>query len=409
MIISLFFKYVRKISKEMNKIQTFEELGVIPPILRALKDEHIKEPTEIQIKAIPLAVSNKDIIAGSATGSGKTLAFAATIIKNCEHGKGIQALVLSPTRELAVQVTQAIRKFSKYRKLNIVDVYGGVSFENQARKLVRADVVVATPGRLLDHARRSTINLKKVKILTIDEADRMFDMGFIKDIKSIISLCPRDRQTLLFSATISHDVTRLSRQYMRHAQKISATAFVDPKLLKQIYYDVESREKISLLSHLLKQDHSGLVMVFCNTKSTVNFVVENLRNQNIKVHGMHGGFSQSKRTSALESFHKEHIKVLVCTDVAARGLDIKGVSHIYNYDIPKETKSYIHRIGRTARAGKDGIAVNLLCRVNHVDFGKILKFYDVYIEKMEKPNIKIIKTINKKVRSHRRRFSPRRH
>ncbi|MBU3904807.1 MAG: DEAD/DEAH box helicase [Nanoarchaeota archaeon] len=372
----------------MNK---FKNLGVIDDIIKSLKDHRIDEPTEIQIKAIPIVVAGHDLIAGSATGSGKTLAFAAAIIKTCERKQGLQALVLTPTRELAVQVSKALHDFSKYKQLKVTDVYGGVSFESQVKRIQVADVVVATPGRLLDHVEKRTINLSDIKVLVIDEADRMFDMGFIKDIRRIIDKCPTKRQTLLFSATITDEVSYLSKKYMHNPQRVSAEEFVDPKKLKQVYYDTTDNMKISLLVHLLKKDHSGTIMVFCNTKSAVNFVARNLKNQGIMAQAIHGGFTQAKRSTSLENFQSQKVKILVCTDVAARGLDIKGVSHVYNYNIPKETKQYVHRIGRTARAGKNGIAVNLLVKAEHFDFGRILKFYKVDIEKMETPEIDVIK------------------
>ncbi len=334
-----------------------------------------------------------DLIAGSATGSGKTLVFGAAIIKKCRKGSGIQSLVITPTRELADQVSKALRQFSVYKKLNVVDVYGGVSIERQINRMGNADVVVATPGRLLDHIKRRTIDLTKIKILVIDEADRMFDMGFIDDIKRIIRKCPEKRQTLLFSATITKEVSYLSRRYMKNPKEVSAKSYVDPKKLEQIYYDVNEKLRISLLVHLLKKDHSGLVMVFCNTKKRVDFVDINLRNQGILSEAIHGGFGQGKRSSTLESFHSKKIKVLVCTDVAARGLDIKGVSHVYNYDIPVESKQYIHRIGRTARAGKEGMAINLLSREQHTDFSKLLKHYKIEIKKQVTPKVNRIKII----------------
>ena len=389
----------------MNK---FRELGATEHLLKALKDKKIEEPTEIQTKAIPLAVAGKDIIAGSATGSGKTLAFASSIVKNCRKGSGIQALIITPTRELCVQVSDALKDFSKYKKLAIVDVYGGVSLERQVVKLRRAEAVVATPGRLLDHIKRNTIDLTKIKILVIDEADRMFDMGFIDDVKKIIRKCPQKRQTLLFSATITREVSFISRKYMRNPVKVSAKSYVDPRKLKQIYYNINEKIKISLLAHFLKKEHPGLVMVFCNTKKNVDFVTNNLKNQGIKAQAIHGGFAQGKRSLTLRFFHEERIKVLVCTDVAARGLDIKGVSHVYNYDIPRESKQYIHRIGRTARAGKKGKAINLLSKQQHPDFTRLLKFYNVDIEKQETPKFEIIKLVFPKKRTQRFQKRPQR-
>jgi ATP-dependent RNA helicase DeaD len=356
----------------------FSELGIIEPILKSIEFD---EPTDIQEKTIPLILEGKDVIAGSATGSGKTLVFASGIIQNVERGRGIQALILTPTRELANQIMKDLIGFSRHKPLNIVSVYGGVSINPQIQGLRVADVVVGTPGRLLDHMERNTINLSKVKILVLDEADRMLDMGFIDSVKQIISQCPKERQTLLFSATISSDIKHLAHNYMNNPIKISVDIFVDPKLLKQVYFDVEDNMKFSLLLHLLKTEPSGLVMVFCNTQRATDFVARHLSKNGVNALAIHGGFSQAKRNQTMMQFHRGKFSVLVCTDVASRGLDIKEVSHIYNYDIPKDPKDYIHRIGRTARAGKEGIAINILSSRDHDSFSALLRTNDVAIKK----------------------------
>ncbi|MFZ3170332.1 MAG: DEAD/DEAH box helicase [Candidatus Methanoperedens sp.] len=347
--------------------------------MRSIRDERFESPSEIQEKSIPLIIEGKDVIAGSATGSGKTLAFAAGILKNAEKGRGIQALVLTPTRELAEQVAQALSKFSKYKPLEIIAVYGGVGINPQIRGLKTADVVVGTPGRLLDHIARNTLRLGKVRTLVLDEADRMFDMGFKDDVEKIIRKCPQERQTLLFSATINKEVVQLSRRYMHEPLQVSVDSFVDPKKLVQTYYDVADEQKFSLLLHLLKNENSDLVMVFCNTKRNTDKVTKNLRFSGIDALAIHGGLTQYKRNDVMQQFHTGKFCVLVCTDVAARGLDIHGVSHVYNYDIPRESKQYIHRIGRTARAGAEGKAINILSRTDYDNFGRVLKENDVEI------------------------------
>jgi ATP-dependent RNA helicase DeaD len=365
----------------------FKKLGVSEPILKSLEEKHIETPTEIQAKTIPLILQGKDVIAGSATGSGKTLAFGAGIIQNCEKGKGIQALVLTPTRELAEQVKDALKQFSKHHNLKVCVIYGGVSINPQMDNLRKADIVVGTPGRILDHMERRTINLSKIKTLVLDEADRMLDMGFIDDVRKIISQCPRTRQTLLFSATIHSEVVSISQRYMDHPTKVEAENFVDPKKLKQVYYDVPRNIKIGLLVHLLKHESSGLVMVFCNTRRNVDFVSKNLKINGVEAQAIHGGFSQAKRSKTLGDFHSNKTQVMVCTDVAARGLDIPHVSHVYNYDLPVESKEYIHRIGRTARAGKEGIVINLLSEDSHDNFSRILNEIDVNIPKVNTPKV----------------------
>jgi len=360
-------------------MESFRNLGISEPVLRSIKDEKFESPSEIQEKSIPLILAGEDVIAGSATGSGKTLAFASGIIKSVEKGKGLQALILVPTRELAEQVAKALTKFSKYRPLGIIAVYGGVGINPQIQGLKTADVMVGTPGRILDHIGRNTIRLGRVKILVLDEADRMFDMGFKEDVEKIIRKCPQERQTLLFSATITKDVVKLSRSHMKDPLQVSVDSFVDPKKLVQTYYDVEDDLKFNLLVHLLKNEDSNLVMVFCNTKRNTDKVAKNLRMREIEAMAIHGGLTQGKRNNVMDRFHSGKAFVLVCTDVAARGLDIQGVSHVYNYDIPRESKQYIHRIGRTARAGAEGKAINILSSRDYENFSQVLKEYDVDI------------------------------
>ncbi|MBI5389757.1 DEAD/DEAH box helicase [Candidatus Woesearchaeota archaeon] len=351
---------------------------------------HFTEPSEIQEKSIPQVIAGKDVIAGSATGSGKTLAFGAGIIQNCIKGKGVQSLVLTPTRELAEQVAMALRQFSKYKPLNIAAVYGGVSINPQIDELTHTDVVVGTPGRILDHLERTTLSLRSVRILVLDEADRMLDMGFIEDVERIMSACPKERQTLLFSATVPPEIVALAQNYMHNPEEVSVTSFVDPQKLSQAYYDVQDNLKLSLLAHLLKQEHPGLVMVFCNTQNTTDFVANNLKAQGIDALPIHGGLSQAKRNSIIKQFHAQRVFALVCTDVAARGLDIPGVSHVYNFDIPKDSKQYIHRIGRTARAGNEGRAINLLANRDHDNYRRILRDYDITVTKEEMPKVERI-------------------
>lgn len=368
----------------------FRKLGIIEPIVKAIHEEGFEEPSEIQDKTIPLIIEGKDVIAGSATGSGKTLAFAAGIIQNSVKGKGIQALVLTPTRELTVQVTKELIKFSKYRHLEIAPVYGGVSISPQIDALGRADVVVGTPGRITDHIERRTIRLDKVKILVLDEADRMLDMGFIYYVERIIRQCPLKRQTLLFSATISQDISDIARKYMKDPVKASAETYVDPSKLKQVFYDVPDNIKFSLLVHLLKHEQSGLVMVFCNSRKTTDFVANNLKIAGIDAQPIHGGFPQGKRSRTMANFNSAKAHILVCTDVASRGLDIKGVSHIYNYDIPRDSKDYIHRIGRTARAGEEGKAISLVSQRDYENFSRVERDNSLRVERVEVPQVERI-------------------
>jgi ATP-dependent RNA helicase DeaD len=377
----------------LDKMKTFEELKLSEELLKVLHESGIQIPTEIQEKTIPLALAGRDIIGGSATGSGKTLAFASPILENLKQNDQIQALILTPTRELAEQVANSIKKFSRNKSLNITSIYGGVRIEPQIRNLARADVVVGTPGRILDHLQRGTLRLNEIKFLVLDEVDRMFDMGFYQDVERIIKQCPEKRQTMLFSATISADMDYLAKRYTKNAEEISVESYIDHSKLKQVYYDIDSRRKFSLLVYLLKKEEANLIMIFSNTKRNVDFVTENLNLHGINAKAIHGGMVQKKRTSVLRSFNDDGVKVLVCTDVASRGLDINGVSHIYNYDLPKTSNEYIHRIGRTARAGKEGKAISLLCSRDYENFGNILRddFLNISLENLPKFEIKQVR------------------
>ncbi|HJH31075.1 MAG TPA: DEAD/DEAH box helicase [Methanosarcinaceae archaeon] len=368
-------------------MEQFKKLGIIKPILRVIEEERFSEPTEIQEKSIPHIFNGRDVIAESATGSGKTLAFGARILQNIEKGEGIQSVVLTPTRELAEQVAKAIRLFGKYQHAKITAIYGGVPIGPQIKKLGRTEIVVGTPGRMLDHINRGTIDLDNVETFVLDEADTMLDMGFIDDVKKIIRACPTDKQLLLFSATISREVNRLAKKYMKDPVNVSVKAYVDSSKLTQIYYRTSNKMKFSLLLHLIKNEKSGLIMVFCNTQKNTDFIAKNLQKYDIAAVAIHGGLNQKRRTSIMNKFHSAKAYVLVCTDVAARGLDIPEVSHVYNYDIPNESKQYVHRIGRTARAGKEGKAISILSKRDYGYFDKVLKDNDVDITEEGMPTI----------------------
>jgi len=366
-------------------MKNFKELGLDKNLLKILKEIGFDEPTEIQEKVIPLALAGKDVIAESATGSGKTLAFGALIVEKIKNGEGLQVLILTPTRELAEQNSRYLKIYSKYSPLKIITVYGGVSLIPQIKDLEKADVVIGTPGRILDHISRKTINLSKIKILVLDEADRMLDMGFIHDVTDIIYNCPKNRQSLLFSATISDEIKRIAKRYMINPINVSAEAYVDASKLKQFFYDAPMNEKFSLLVHLLKEENSKLVMIFCNTKRTADFIGNNLKRYGFDALTLHGDLNQNQRKRILEYFHNSEKFILVCTDVAARGLDIKNVSHVYNYDSPKTSIEYIHRIGRTARAGKDGKAITLLSERDYDNFRRVSKDSSLTIEQIQLP------------------------
>jgi len=370
-------------------MNTFENFNLSNQLMTAINRFGFKEPTQIQQGTIPLVLQGQDVIGESATGSGKTLAFGAGIIERCDSNKGIQAIVLVPTRELAEQVKDEMIKISYNKTIRVLAVYGGVSINQQINELKRTNVVIATPGRLLDHLNRKTINMSKIKIFVLDEADRMIEMGFIEDVEKIIKSCPRDKQILLFSATMHEFAQKIARKYMHNPKIVHAKKMVDPTKLKQTYYNVPSNLKTELLVHLLKKETSNLAMVFCNTRRATDVVVRVLKSNGIKSSAIHGGLVQNKRLKIIDFFHQGKIQVLVCTDVAARGLNIEGITHIYNFDIPKEPNDYVHRIGRTARAGKEGVVINILAHRDYDSFSRLNETYrDFNIQKEERPFLK---------------------
>ncbi len=363
----------------------FEDLHLKPELLKAVQELEFTELTEIQEKSIPEIQAGKDVVGQSSTGSGKTAAFGLPILQKIEHGKGIQALILTPTRELCVQVTDALRSFAKYTGISVASVFGGVSLEPQVNALRNADFVVGTPGRILDHTERRTINYQNVHFLVIDEADKMFEMGFIEDVEKIIRQIPNQRQTMLFSATMPSEVRRIVEKHLISPVTIKGIVYVDTSLLRQVYYDVKPHDKFSLLVHLLKQNKEGIALVFCATRREADAVSTNLKEQGISAMAIHGGMEQNKRLKSVEALKNETINVLVATDVAARGLDIRNVSHVYNYDVPKSSSDYIHRVGRTARAGSEGDAVTLLSERDHGSFTMVLRDRSLKIMRSEKP------------------------
>lgn len=365
----------------------FKKLGLSKNILDALAEMKFKEPTPIQKAAIPVILKGEDVIGNAATGSGKTFAFASGIIEKCEPGKGIQALVLAPTRELVEQITKVMRDFSRKTDLNVQEIYGGVPIGRQISAAQNADVIVGTPGRMLDHLQRKTFDFFEMKILVLDEADRMVDMGFLKDIEKILWQCPKKRQTLLFSATTSNDIFYIEKKYMKSPKQIVVEKYVDAGHLQHFYYDVPGHMKFSLLVHLLQKERTGIVMVFCNTRKNVDLISMNLRRFGIPSSALHGGLEQKKRSRIIYDFHSKQANVLVCTDVAARGLDIEGVTHVYNYDIPKTSEEYIHRVGRTARAGKNGMAISIVSSYDYENFRRVNVEDSLKIEEKELPKI----------------------
>ncbi len=361
-----------------------------PEFEKAILDLGFSEFTEIQEKCIPIIREGKDLIGLSYTGSGKTAAFGFPSLEKIIPGRGIQLLVIVPTRELCNQVTKEFIKFTKYRRTYIAEIYGGISIGPQIQHLKRADVVVGTPGRLLDHLSRGTLNTNSIRILILDEADKMFEMGFIDDIKRIISRIPKNSQKLLFGATMPQAIMNIANKYMNNPERVKMQTYVDKNKLIQNYYEVEKHRKFSLLIHILKKESKGLAIIFCATRHIVDIIDKNLNRQNIKTQALHGGMTQSRRNQVMELFRDGKLDVLVASDVAARGLDIKNVNLIVNYNLPKTSQEYVHRIGRTARAGNEGNVISLLSPEDHDNFRRILEDRSLLVHRIETPHFEQI-------------------
>ncbi len=367
------------------------EIMLKPEFEKVVVDLGFTEFTEIQQQCIPKIQEGRDIIGLAHTGSGKTAAFGFPALEKVIPGKGIQVLVIVPTRELSNQVTKEFHKFTKYKRMHIAEIHGGVSINPQFDNLRRADVIVGTPGRLLDHLSRRTLHLDKVKVLVLDEADKMLEMGFIEDVHKIISQVPKTSQTLLFSATMSSEIMNLTKRYMKNPEHVKVQAYLDKGKIVQEYYDIDRQKKFSLLVHLLKHEqHEGLVLLFCGKRHIVDSVNKNLNRLGVKSHALHGGMTQNRRKEVMDAFRNDHVDVLVASDVAARGIDIKNITLVINYDMPKTSEEYIHRIGRTARAGSEGKVISLLAADDYDNFRRVLSDRNLVIQKILVPQIEQI-------------------
>jgi ATP-dependent RNA helicase RhlE len=344
---------------------TFEELGLMEPLQRALRSENYTTPTPIQAQAIPLLLEGRDLLGIAQTGTGKTAAFSLPLLHRLAADrikpapKTARALILAPTRELAVQIADSIRAYGRHLGLTQTVILGGVGQNPQVKAMSRGvDILVATPGRLLDLANQKHVNLSGSGVLVLDEADRMLDMGFIHDVRRIVAMLPRKRQSLLFSATMPGDVAKLAKDMLIDPMRVEVTppaSTVDR--IRQSVYFVEQTGKQSLLAELLGDQSLQKVIVFTRTKHRANRVADNLSKGGTPADAIHGNKSQSARQKALERFRSGESRVLVATDIAARGIDVDGVTHVINFELPNEPESYVHRIGRTARAGADGAAI----------------------------------------------------
>ncbi len=351
---------------------TFENLNLAPAILKAVLEQGYDTPTPIQAQAIPAVLAGGDLLGGAQTGTGKTAAFVLPMLqrlsseaplKNKRGVNAVRCLIMTPTRELAAQVEESVRVYGKYLELSSMVMFGGVGMGAQIDKLRRGvDILVATPGRLLDHASQGTLDLSQVQMLVLDEADRMLDMGFIHDIKKVLALVPKQKQSLLFSATFSDEIRELANGLLKNPQSIQVTPRnTTVQRITQTIHPVGRGKKKALLTHIINEHNWSQVLVFTRTKFGANNVAEHLTKNGIQAMALHGNKSQTARTQALAGFKSGDIRALVATDIAARGIDIDELPHVVNYEIPNVSEDYVHRIGRTGRAGNDGAAVSLVC------------------------------------------------
>jgi ATP-dependent RNA helicase RhlE len=342
----------------------FNNLNLIEPLISALSNQGYTQPTPIQAQSIPVILEGKDIFGCAQTGTGKTAAFALPVLQmltaQASDSKKVRALILAPTRELVIQISESFAAYGKQLNIKHATIFGGVSQHNQVRHLHSGvDVIVATPGRLLDLMNQGYINLQSIKYLVFDEADRMLDMGFINDINKILAKVPKERQTIFFSATVSPDIMKLAERILNRPVKVS----VDPvssaaELVSQSVYFVAKEEKRSLLNYLLKEGSIDHALIFTRTKRGADRVVKELRKNSIKAEAIHGDKSQNARERALKGFKDRSIRILVATDVASRGIDVDKLTHVINFELPEQAETYVHRIGRTGRAGSSGFALS---------------------------------------------------
>ena len=351
---------------------TFEELNLAPAILKAVHEQGYENPTPIQAQAIPLVLAGHDLLAGAQTGTGKTAAFTLPMLQRLSNGtaprnrfggKGVRTLVLTPTRELAAQVEENVRNYAKHLDINSTVIFGGVGMKPQIARIEKGvDVLVATPGRLLDLAQQGYVDLSTVEMLILDEADRMLDMGFIHDVKKVLTLVPKDKQSLLFSATFSDEIRELASGLLRDPKSIQVTpSNTTVQRIKQVIHPVGRGKKKQVLLHIIQENNWSQVLVFTRTKFGANNVADYLTKNGVSAMALHGNKSQSARTQALEGFKTGELRALVATDIAARGIDIDELPNVVNYEIPNVSEDYVHRIGRTGRAGREGNAVSLVC------------------------------------------------
>ena len=371
--------------------KTFYDLGLKESIIKAIDNMGFEEPSKIQEEVIPVLIDGYDVIGQAQTGTGKTLAFGAPILNNLTPSPGeIKSIILTPTRELSIQVNDELNRIAKYTNLKLLPVYGGQPIERQISAIKRGiDIIVGTPGRVLDLMRRRIIDLSHIEFLVLDEADEMLDMGFIDDIEEIIKSCNIDRQTMLFSATMPDEIRKLAKKYMapdtKHISILKSTMTV--ATVSQYYYEVKQKDRFESLCRILDVDEPTSAIIFCKTKKGVDELVEALDIRGYNVEGMHGDMNQGQRLSTLRKFKEGNLEFLVATDVAARGIDVENVSHVINYDLPQDTDSYVHRVGRTGRANREGTAYTLVTAKEYSILKQIEKGTKSKIRRKEIPSM----------------------
>ncbi|MFT4769645.1 MAG: ATP-dependent RNA helicase RhlE [Glaciecola sp.] len=375
----------------------FKDLSLSAELLRAVEKQGYDEATPIQEKAIPLVLQGSDLLAGAQTGTGKTAGFTLPVLQRLQskYQEGQKSfpkvLVLTPTRELAAQVHESVQDYGRYLPFRSAVIFGGVSINPQKQKLIKGvDIIVATPGRLLDHVQQRSIDLSKIEILILDEADRMLDMGFIHDIRRVMKVIPKKRQTLLFSATFSNEIKRLASEFLEKPEQIQVTPQnTATELVSQLVYPVDKKRKRELLSQQIGEGNWQQVLIFTRTKHGANKLAEQLDNDGISAAAIHGNKSQGARTRALGDFKAGAVRALVATDIAARGIDIDKLPHVVNFELPNVAEDYIHRIGRTARAGQQGNAISLVCVDELRLLRDIEKLLGKDIEKINQPGFDV--------------------
>lgn len=380
----------------------FKDLDLSSELLRAIEKKGYSEATPIQQKAIPLVLQGKDLLAGAQTGTGKTAGFTLPLLQqlqrkypNTKHKSYPKILILTPTRELAAQVHESVRDYSSYLNFRSTVVFGGVSINPQKQKLIRGvDIIIATPGRLLDHVQQRSVDLSRIETLVLDEADRMLQMGFIHDIRRVVKIIPKQRQTLLFSATFSSEIKRLAADFLNDPSEIQVTPEnTTTERVSQVVYPVDKRRKRELLSQQIGENNWQQVLVFTRTKHGANRLATQLETDGISAAAIHGNKSQGARTKALADFKSGAVRVLVATDIAARGIDIHKLPHVVNYELPNSAEDYVHRIGRTARAGQTGGAISLVCVDELKLLSDIEKLIGTKIEQVKLPGYDVDPTI----------------